>query len=87
MELWLANFLGKRKIYSSKSSGLVVDFSSKCYLFCECNVVRISQNIQNEISLDTFCDVVAYKFINLNWKLNGFRKENMPDHASFHMEW
>ena len=64
---------------------LAVDFSSKCYLFCECNVVRISQNIQNEISLDTLCDVVAYKFINLNWKLNGFRKENMRDHASFHM--
>ena len=89
MELWLANFLGKGKIYSSKSSRwtatLAVDFSSKCYLFCECNVVRISQNIQNEISLDTFCDVIAYKFINLNWKLNGLRKENMHDHASFHI--
>ena len=79
MELWLANFLGKGKIYSSKSSRwtatLAVDFSSKCYLFCECNVVRISQNIQNVISLDTFCDVVAYKFIDINWKLNGFRKK------------
>ena len=31
--------------------------------------------IQNEISLETFCDVVAYKFINLNGKLNGSRKE------------
>ena len=54
---------------------------------CDCNVVRISQNIQNEISLETFADVVAYQFINLNWKLNGSRKENMHDHASFHMEW
>ena len=62
-------------------------FFLKMLPFCECNVVRISQNIQNEISLDTFCDVIAYKFIKLNWKLNGFRKENMHDHASFHMEW
>ena len=23
----------------------------------------------------------------INWKLNGYRKENMHDHASFHMEW
>jgi len=44
---------------------MAVDFSSKCYLFWECNVVRMSQNIQSEISLETFCDVVAYKFINL----------------------
>ena len=55
---------------------MTLDFSSKCYLFCECNVVRISQNIQNEISLETFFDVVAYKFINLyklkaNWVLEG----------------
>ena len=28
-------------------------------------LVWISLNIQNEISLETFCDVVAYKFINL----------------------
>ena len=63
-----------------------MDFSSNCYLFCECNVVRISKKIQNEISLETFCDVVAYKFINLNGKLNGSREENMHDHASFHME-
>ena len=44
---------------------MTLDFPSKCYLFCECNVVRISQNIQNEISLETFFYVVAYKFINL----------------------
>ena len=30
------------------------------------NVVRISQNIQNEISLEIFADVVAYQFIKLN---------------------
>ena len=91
MELWLANFLGKGKIYSSKSSRwtatLAVDFSSKCYLFCECNVVRISQNIQNEVSLEIFADFVAYQVINLNWKLNGYKKENVHGHASFHMEW
>ena len=52
-------------------------FSSKCYLFCERNVVRISRNTQNEVSLEIFADVVAYQFINLNWKLNGFGKENM----------
>ena len=47
--------------------------------FCECNSVKISQNIQNEVSLERsiFADVVAYQFINLNWKLNGSRKENM----------
>ena len=40
-------------------------FFLKMLPFSECNVVRISENIQNEISLETFCDVVAYKFINL----------------------
>ena len=55
-------------------------------IFCECNGVRISQNIQNEVSLEIFADFVAYQLINLNWKLNGYKKENMHDHASFHME-
>ena len=47
--------------------------------FCECNSVKISQNIQNEVSLERsiFPDVVAYQFINLNRKLNGSRKENI----------
>ena len=47
---------------------LAVDFSPKCYLFCERNSVRIGQNIQNEVSLgrSIFADVVAYQFINLN---------------------
>ena len=47
--------------------------------FCECNSVKISQNIQNEVSLERsiFADVVAYQFINLNRKLNGSRKENI----------
>ena len=66
-----------------------MDFSSKCYLVCECSVVRISQNIQNEISLETFSDVVAFitnLLTYINWELNGSRKENMHDHASFDME-
>ena len=46
-------------------------------------LVRISRN---EKLLETFADVVAYQFIHLNCKLNGSRKENMHDHASFHME-
>ena len=47
--------------------------------FCECNSVKISQNIQNEVSLERsiFADVVAFQFINLNRKLNGSRKENI----------
>ena len=47
--------------------------------FCECNSVKISQNIQNEVSLERsiFADVVAFQFINLNPKLNGSRKENI----------
>ena len=58
---------------------LAVDFSLRCYIFCDCNSVRICQNIQNETLLErSICfDVVAYQFINLNWKLNGSRKENM----------
>ena len=56
-----------------------MDFSEKCYLFCDCNSVRIGQNIQNEVSLERsiFVDVVANHFINLNVKLNGSRKEDM----------
>ena len=34
--------------------------------FCECNGVRISQNIQKEVSLEIFADFVAYQVINLN---------------------
>ena len=47
--------------------------------FCECNSVKISQNIQNEVSLERsiFADVVAFQFINLNRKLNGSGKENI----------
>ena len=47
--------------------------------FCECNSVRIGQNIQNEVSLERpiFADVGAYYFINLNGKLNASRKEDM----------
>ena len=46
---------------------------------CECNSVKISQNIQNEVSLERsiFADVVAYQFINLNRKLNGSGNQNI----------
>ena len=53
-------------MYTAKSA---VDFSPKCYLFCESSSVRISQNIENEVLLERsigFADVVAYQFINLN---------------------
>ena len=45
-------------------------------LFCECNSVRIGQNIENEVSVERliFADVVAYQLIRT---LNGSRKENM----------
>ena len=54
--------------------------------FGERNGVRISQNIQNEVSLEIFAEFVAYQFINLNRKLNGYKKETRRDHTSFHME-
>ena len=41
-------------------------------------VVRVGQNIQNELSLERYifaADVVAYQLINFNWKLNGSREE------------
>lgn len=48
-------------------------------LFCECNSVRIGQNIENEVSVERFilADVVAYQLISINLTLNGLRKENM----------
>lgn len=48
-------------------------------LFCECNSVRIGQNIENEVSVERFilADVVAYQLISINLTLNGSRKENM----------
>ena len=58
-----------------------MDFSPKCYLFCECNSLRVGQNIQNELSLERHifaAHVVAYQFINFNWKLNGSREEFIP---------
>ena len=60
-----------------QTAKVAADFSPKYYLFCECNSVTIGQNIQNEVSLERsiFADVVAYLFINLNWKLNGSRGE------------
>ena len=54
-------FFKEQQINSDIGSG----FFLKMLPFCECNVVRISLNLQNEISLETFWDVVAYKFINL----------------------
>ena len=51
-----------------QTAKVAVDFSPKCYLFCDCSSVRVGQNIQNEISLkeSIFVHVVAYLFINLN---------------------
>ena len=45
-----------------------VDFSPKCYFFCECISVRIGQNIENEVSVERFifADVAAYKLSSLN---------------------
>ena len=56
-----------------------MDLSLKRYFFCECNSVRIGQNIQNEVSVERsiFTDVVAYQLISLNWTLTGSKKENM----------
>ena len=39
--------------------------------------VRISKTRHNLLERSICSDVVAYQFINLNWKLNGSRKENM----------
>ena len=52
-------------------------FPQNVTFICECNSVRIGQNIQNEVALERyiFADVVAYQFVNLNWKLNGSGEE------------
>ena len=43
-------------------------FIPRTLFFCECNSVRIGQNIQNEVSVERsiFTDVVAYQLISLN---------------------
>ena len=58
-----------------------MDFPQYVTFFCECNSVRVGQNIQNEVSLERSifaADVVAYQFINFNWKLNVSREECIP---------
>ena len=63
----VAGQLFRKSSQSSKyTAKLAVDFVPKCYLFCQCNSVRITQNIQNVTSLERsiFADVVAYQFIN-----------------------
>ena len=54
-------------------------FPQNVIFFCKCNPVRIVQNIQNEVLLERsiFANVVAYQFMNLNWKLNWSRKINV----------
>ena len=77
-------FFKEQQINSDIGSG----FFLKMLPFCECNVVRISLNLQNEISLETFGTLLLTNLLTyINWKLNGSRTENMQDHASFHMEW
>ena len=82
MELWLANLLGKGEINLQRVVGKQRNwqwiFTEKVTLFCEWNSIRIGQNIQNKVSLERsiFTDIIAHQF-NLNWKLNGSRKENM----------
>ena len=46
-------------------------------LFCECNSLRIAQNIQNEVSVESsiFTDIFAYQRISLKGTLNGSAKE------------
>ena len=82
MELWLTNFFWKGQINLQRIVGKQRNwrwiFLKNVTLFCECNSVRIGQNIQNKVSLERsiFTDIAAYQF-NLNWKVNGSRKENM----------
>ena len=82
-ELWLVNFLGKAKANLQRVVGKQQNwhwiFPQNVTFFCECNSVRIGQNIQNKASLEIFifADVIVYRFINLNWTLSGSRKENM----------
>ena len=44
---------------------LLVESFPKMILFCECNSVRIGQNIQNEVSvkISIFADIVVYQLI------------------------
>ena len=67
MELWLANFQERDKFSFYKVVGKQQNwqwiFPQIVTFFRECNVVRISQKIQNQVSLEIFSDVVAYRFI------------------------
>ena len=69
MELWLANFLGKRQINLQrvvcKQQNWQWIFPQNVTFFSECNSDRIAQNIQNEVSLERsiFEVVVVYQFI------------------------
>ena len=62
-------------------------FFPKMLPFCECNSVRIGQNIQNEVSLERyiFADVVAYQFIQLKLKAKWVQRECGCILTSFHM--
>ena len=70
MELWLANFSGKRGQINlqrvvCKQRNWQWIFPQNVTFFSECNSDRISQNIQNEISLERsiFEVVVISQFI------------------------
>ena len=71
MELWLANFLGKGQISLQRVVGKQRNWQwivpENVTFFCECNSVRVGQNIQNKVSLERslFTDIVATQF-NLN---------------------
>ena len=45
-------------------------------LFCECKSIRIGQNIQNEVSVESsiFTHIVAYQLISLKGTINGSTK-------------
>ena len=55
MELWLANFLGKGQISLQRVVGKQRNwqwiFPENVTFFCECNSVRVGQNIQNKVSV------------------------------------
>ena len=71
MELWLANFLGRGQISLQRVVGKHQRnwqwiFPKNVTFFCECNSIRVGQNIQNKVSLErSLFSIVANQF-NLN---------------------
>ena len=88
IELWLANFLGKEKRVADKPPHWQWIFPQNVTFSVSVTLLGLVRISKTRYRWKRFVTLLLTNLLTyINWKLTWSRKENMHDHASFHMEW